>query len=195
MMRRSLDLLVSGVALLVFSPILVIIPLLIKWEDGGPILFRQVRLGKGKGPLTIWKFRSMEGGKVTRTGRWIRATALDEYLQLFLVFRGDMTLVGPRPLTKTDVDRLGWTTEAHAPRWAVRPGVTGFPQVFGSRSSDEAWSWDRHYVEQRTIGLDLQIILLSGLVNILGKRRVRRWFVDHYTMDSVSRRLAGGGTT
>jgi len=89
-------------------------------EDGAPILFRQTRLGLDRRPFTILKFRSMRDDKVTRIGGLIRATGLDELPQFVNILRGDMSAVGPRPLTAVDAARLGWTTPDYDFRWRIR---------------------------------------------------------------------------
>src|SRR5260221_12330675 len=111
--RRWLDVVGAAAGLLVFSPVMAAISAAVWWEDRGPILFRQVRLGRDRRPFTILKFRSMRDGRVTRIGRLLRGTGLDELPQFVNILRGDMSAVGPRPLTAADVERLGWATPQH----------------------------------------------------------------------------------
>src|SRR5437868_5048041 len=115
--KRLFDVVGAAAGLLAFSPIMSIIAAAILVEDGGPVLFRQERLGRDRRAFTILKFRSMRDGRITRVGRILRATGLDELPQFVNVLRGEMSAVGPRPLTDSDVKRLGWTAPRHHFRW------------------------------------------------------------------------------
>lgn len=176
MIIRLIDIFVALTALLLFSPIITIIPLLILLDDGGPIFFCQPRLGKHKKIFNVWKFRTMRDGKVTRVGKWLRATALDEFLQFFIILQGKMSTVGPRPLTQDDVTRLNWDGDPHLSRWSVIPGLTGFVQIYGGISSEHSWQLERYYLINKSVFMDLKIILLSACVNIFGKKLTRSWF-------------------
>jgi lipopolysaccharide/colanic/teichoic acid biosynthesis glycosyltransferase len=159
--------------LIVFSPAMLAIAAAVWCEDRGPVLFRQPRLGRKRCPFTILKFRTMRDGRVTRVGRLIRATGLDELPQFVNILRGEMSAVGPRPLTADDVERLEWTSPRHDFRWRCRPGLTGLAQLAGVRSPDAALELDRSYCERRTLWLDCQLIALSFAVNAFGKARIR----------------------
>jgi len=111
--KRLFDLLGALAGLIAFSPAMAVIAGAILLEDGWPVLFRQERLDRRRRPFTILKFRSMRDGRITRVGRMLRATGLDELPQFINILRGDMSAVGPRPLTGSDVTRLGWM----APRY------------------------------------------------------------------------------
>lgn len=171
-MKRSLDIFVAAVALLLFAPLFLLVSLLILLEDGRPILFVQERLGQRMRPFHIYKFRSMRGGEVTRVGRWIRVTGLDELLQFGNVLQGPMSVVGPRPMTRDDVARLGWQ-DPGMPRWRCQPGVTGLAQLFAGKGQRVSRFLDGRHARHGTLWLDLQLIALSFLVNCLGKHRVR----------------------
>lgn len=171
--KRALDIvggtILAGVALLVAAPIALAILL----EDGMPILFRQERLGKDGVPFTVWKFRTMwrdadqqqapsrkgpDDARITRVGRWLRRTSLDELPQAWNVLRGEMSLVGPRPLSAAETDALG----PHARRrLAVRPGLTGLWQVSGRSNlpMERMLELDLVYVEKASLLLDLQILV------------------------------------
>ena len=168
-----MDLLGAAAGLMVFSPVMAVIAAAIWLEDGGPVLFLQERLGRDRRPFTILKFRSMRDGRVTRIGRVLRATGLDELPQFINILRGEMSAVGPRPLTAEDVRRLGWTTPEFDFRWQHRPGLTGLAQMADSGSSHASLALDRDYIARRSLRLDCQLIALSFVVNALGKRRVR----------------------
>ena len=107
-MRQILTITLTLLAIFFFLPFMILIAVCIFLEDRGPILFLQERIGLREIPFLIYKFRTMRDGKVTRVGRILRRTGLDELAQLFNILLGDMNIVGPRPLTKFDIDRLGW---------------------------------------------------------------------------------------
>jgi lipopolysaccharide/colanic/teichoic acid biosynthesis glycosyltransferase len=171
---RIFDVAGAAAGLLFFALPMAVIAGAILLADGTPLLFRQTRLGRGRARFTILKFRSMRNGRVTAVGRVLRATGLDELPQLVNILRGDMSAVGPRPLTEDDVLRLGWTTPACDFRWSVPPGLTGLVQVVGARSARHALRVDRCYVTRRNLRLDVRLIAWSFAINILGKKRVRR---------------------
>ena len=173
--KRALDLAGAATGLAVVSPAFLLIAALIRFVDGAPVFFRQERFGLGRRPFRILKFRTMAGGQVTRLGAVLRDLGLDELPQLWNVLAGEMTLVGPRPLTDADVARLGWDGERFAARWSVRPGLTGLAQLAPTRRCDARTSWllDRSYVRRRGIALDLRLLASSALVPLLGKRRLR----------------------
>ena len=169
------DIVGAAAGLVAFSPAMAVIAIAVWCEDGGPVLFRQLRLGHDRRPFAILKFRSMRGARVTRVGRLVRASGLDELPQFINILRGDMSAVGPRPLTEADVHRLRWTTPEHDFRWRIRPGLTGLAQLAGTESAAAALALDRAYVERRSLMLDCQLVALSFVVNVMGKSRVRTW--------------------
>ena len=185
--KRLFDLVVaiSGVAF--FLPVLIMIGVLIVLEDGRPIFFIQHRLGKGLNPFRVVKFRSMHDGKITRTGRWIRATGLDEVLQFINVLNGSMSMVGPRPLTEEDAGRLGWS-DVENPRFRVLPGITGLSQLYAGKGVRVSAFLEKRYVAEMSLGLDCKIIFLSFLVNVLGKKRVQRWLHRQRRHERMKRR-------
>jgi lipopolysaccharide/colanic/teichoic acid biosynthesis glycosyltransferase len=164
-MKRVLDVVLAGALLIVASPITLLVALAIRILDGPPILFVQPRTGRHGIPFTFHKFRTMRPGlsnasdedRLTSLGRLLRLTSLDELPQLWNVLRGDMSLVGPRPLLPRYLDRY---TVAQARRHDVRPGITGLAQVSGRN----ALTWERRfeldiwYVDHQSLGLDLWIL-------------------------------------
>ena len=162
-------------ALGLFAPVQAAAWSLSKLEDGGPLLFTQERIGKEGRAFRIYKLRTMRDGEVTRLGRWLRATGLDETPQFFNVLLGDMSIVGPRPLTAGDLSRLGWDRMNAHPRFAVRPGITGLAQIFGDRGARHARALDALYSRTHTPWLDLRLIAVSFAMNVVGKARVKRW--------------------
>ncbi|WP_340249697.1 sugar transferase [Sulfitobacter pontiacus] len=171
-MKRIFDLLGSSVGLVLFSPILLAVSLLIWRQMGRPITFRQVRPGlNGKG-FEMIKFRTMRNAvdkkgdvlpdseRLTSLGRFLRASSLDELPELWNVLKGDMSLVGPRPLL---MEYLPIYSIEQARRHQIRPGVTGWAQINGRNaiSWEEKFELDVWYVDNRTLWLDLKIIWLT----------------------------------
>src|SRR5436190_5104000 len=175
--KRIADVLGASAGLIVFAPAMAVIAVAIVTDDGWPLLFRQERVGFRRRPFQILKFRSMRGGSVTRVGRLLRATGLDELPQFINILRGDMSAVGPRPLTATDVTRLGWTAPRCDFRWQVLPGLTGLAQVTAARSGRLSLGLDRRYVARQSLSLDLRLVAVSFAINVLGKRRARRLLI------------------
>lgn len=160
--------------LLVLSPFLLVIMLLIIVFDGFPIFFLQKRLGLNKREFTIYKFRTMDDGKVTFLGRIFRRTGVDELPQLLNVVLGDINFIGPRPLTKQDVERLSWNTSYHNQRWLVKPGLTGLGQFSPVCNKKMSFYLDTYYVNNRSVGLDLKIIYVSFLTLFIGKNKTKK---------------------
>jgi lipopolysaccharide/colanic/teichoic acid biosynthesis glycosyltransferase len=176
--NRAADVALAGVGLVLASPILAAAVLAVKLEDGGPVLFRQGRVGKDGEDFELFKLRSMvvdaerQGtgyavdrgdARITRVGRFLRRTSIDELPQLWNVVRGDMSVIGPRPTLRYQVDRY---TERQRRRLEVRPGLTGWAQIHGRATLpwDERIELDVWYVEHRSPRLDLKILLRTPLV-------------------------------
>jgi len=173
-MKRLCDILVSLTALVVLSPLLLMLALLVGLQMGRPILFRQTRPGLRTVPFELLKFRSMRDAfgadgaplsdveRLTAFGRFLRATSLDELPSLWNVLKGEMSLVGPRPLLMEYLPRYN---AEQARRHEVRPGLTGWAQVNGRNalSWEEKFALDVWYVDNRTMRLDLWIMWLTVL--------------------------------
>ena len=171
-MKRSLDLFASFFAILLFSPLILITGLLIRFKLGTPILFRQVRPGKDGKPFKMIKFRSMldavdsagnalpDEQRLTRFGKILRSTSLDELPGLWNVVIGDMSLVGPRPLLMEYLPR--YSTEQYR-RHDVKPGITGWAQVNGRNaiSWEQKFELDIWYVDNQSLWLDIRILFLT----------------------------------
>jgi lipopolysaccharide/colanic/teichoic acid biosynthesis glycosyltransferase len=163
-----LGLVVGGLALAVWA------------VDGRPVFFSQPRLGRGRRPFQIWKLRSMtlepdpRQRRPTRLGGWMRQRGLDEIPQLVNVLVGDMSLVGPRPLTPEDAARLEQQHAPFAARFEVPPGITGLAQVCGARGAALTARLDADYARTRSAALDLQILVRTLWINVVGKRRGAR---------------------
>jgi len=173
--KRTFDLIAAATACLVFAPLGMGIALATWLEDGGSPLFLQSRVGHGRRPFTVFKFRTMRGQKVTRVGSWLRQTGLDELPQFINVCRGEMSVIGPRPLTDQDVRRLGWADRDHDWRFAARPGITGLSQLLAGRSAPFSRRLERLYLRRQSFWFDLRLVALSFAVNLVGKRVVRNW--------------------
>jgi len=171
--KRVFDVCGAVGGLLFFAPVLAAIAVAILLDDGGPVLFRQPRLGRCRRRFDIVKFRSMRDGQVTRTGRVLRATGLDELPQFLNILRGDLSVVGPRPVTEDDARLFGWLGPSAAGRWRVSPGLTGLGQLAG-RTPGESLRLDRCYARRRSLAFDCRLIAMSFVVNVLGKARARR---------------------
>ena len=172
--KRGFDVAGACAGLLVFAPVFAAIVAAVLIADGRPVFFRQPRLGYRRRPFSILKIRTMRDGRVTRIGALLRATGLDEIPQFVNILSGEMSAVGPRPLTEDDVRRLGWTAPAFDFRWDAKPGLTGLAQIIGPPSIGEALELDRAYVARWDPLLDCQLIALSFAVNAFGKSRVQR---------------------
>lgn len=173
-MKRLFDIVSSIIGLTVFLIPMLIICLVIKLREKHSIIFKQERIGKGKKPFTILKFQTMVNEIPTPTGRILRKTGLDELPQFINVLKGDISLVGARALTMYDIKRLGWDDEYHSRRWNIKPGLSGFAQIYGGQHRKLSWFWDCKYANYNHVGIDCMILLISFAMNIFGKRRVRR---------------------
>ena len=166
MIRRAIDVVVAAVALVVLSPLLAVAAILVRRTMGRPVIFRQARSGRGGIEFTIVKLRTMraerypdepDADRLTRLGRLLRASSLDELPQLLNVLRGDMSIIGPRPTLPEQVARYG----AHERRrLEIRPGLTGWAQVNGRNSLTwpERIELDIWYIAHRSLTLDLRIL-------------------------------------
>jgi lipopolysaccharide/colanic/teichoic acid biosynthesis glycosyltransferase len=173
--QRVFDVAGGLAGLVVFAPAMAAIAVAVTIDDGRPVFFRQERIGYQRRPFEILKFRSMRDGRVTRVGRLLRATGLDELPQFVNILLGHMSAVGPRPLTADDVARLGWDGAQFDFRWACRPGLTGLAQLVGARADDHSLVLDRIHTGRWSLSLDCQLIAWSFAVNVFGKTRIRRW--------------------
>jgi len=181
-LRRTFDIIASSIILLIAAPLLAVIAITVRRESPGPAIFRQFRAGRHGPPFTLLKFRTMrinvdpygpsphsgEDSRLTRSGRWLREWSLDELPQFWNVLRGDMTLVGPRPLYASQAAE--WN-ERQKLRLRVKPGLTGLAQVRGrgAITIEEKLDLDVQYVLNRSLRLDARILLET--VGLLFKRQ------------------------
>lgn len=170
--KRPLDLALTVTALILLAPLLVLLALLVRVKLGTPVLFRQVRPGLHGQPFTLYKFRTMtdardaqgkllpDDQRLPPFGQWLRSTSLDELPELINVLRGEMSLVGPRPLLMRYLERYN---PEQRRRHEVKPGITGWAQVNGRNalSWEEKFDLDVQYVDYISLWLDLQIIVMT----------------------------------
>ena len=189
MVKRVFDIVSAGLLIALASPVMLLTALAIKLDSRGPVLYRQERTGLDNKPFQCVKFRSMRtdaemddqprwatsgDDRITRVGRLLRVSRIDELPQLFSVLKGDMSLVGPRPERPYFVEQLTREIPFYAVRHSVKPGVTGWAQVryqYGStvEDSQEKLQYDLHYVKNHTLWLDLQILVETVHVVLTGK--------------------------
>ena len=189
--KRVFDLSAASIGLICFLPLVPFIALAIKMDSPGPMLFRQVRVGRGDRPFVLMKFRTMredaEAGtgavwsqvddpRITKVGNFLRRSRLDEIPQLINILKGDMSLVGPRPERPEFVRELKEMIPYYSERHYVKPGLTGWAQVlysYGSTVDDaiEKLRYDMYYIKNISIILDLYIVIKTFKVVLLGKGR------------------------
>ncbi|MGP3560197.1 sugar transferase [Geobacillus sp. BK01] len=193
-MKRSFDFIVALIALAVLSPIMVVTAILVHWKLGSPVLFKQQRPGLHGKPFYLYKFRTMtderdENGellpdhlRLTPFGQFLRKYSLDELPQLFNVLKGDISLVGPRPLL---MEYLELYTPEQARRHEVKPGITGWAQVNGRNaiSWEEKFKLDVWYVDNRTFWLDIKILFLT-VIKVLKKEGINQ--SEYVTMEKFA---------
>ena len=196
MLKRVFDIALSGAGLVLSSPVWLLIAMAIKLEDGGPVMFIQDRVGRGGVAFRALKFRSMvpdaaarpaqqageDDPRITRVGRVLRATAMDELPQLFNIFRGDMSFVGPRPLMPGEIEVRGNgnlvrldSIPGYVERHSVRPGLTGLSQVYAPRDTPRVRKFrlDSIYVRNATFCLDVFLVAVSFWITFRGRWEVR----------------------
>lgn len=170
--KRLLDIVLSGLAMLVLSPLLLVTAILVRVKLGSPVIFCQERPGRNEEIFRLHKFRSMSDARdetgellpdemrLTSFGRKLRALSIDELPELWDIFRGKMSIVGPRPLL---VEYLPYYTEEERHRHDVRPGLTGWAQVHGRNlvSWEERFAYDVEYVDRISFALDVKIVLMT----------------------------------
>lgn len=189
--KHLIDLIFTFLALLFLAPLFVLVALLVSLSPGSTVIFKQVRPGKHKNPFTLYKFRTMtdcrddngnlfpDEDRLTRVGRIMRRISLDELPELLNVLKGEMSLVGPRPLLMRYLDRY---TPEQARRYEVKPGITGWAQVNGRNAItwEEKFKYDVWYVDNRSLWLDIRIIFMT-IIKIMKREGISQ--PGHATME------------
>lgn len=191
MIKRGFDILLSGGLLLVFSPVIALCAIIIKREDGGPVLFVQERIGRGGKPFNIYKFRSMrtdaeasgtpalysgnEDPRLTKVGRFLRTHHLDELPQLWNVFRGDMSFIGYRPERQYFIDQIKQYNARYDYLFQIRPGVTSYATLYNGYTDTidkmlTRLDLDLYYLRNHTIWFDMKVLGLTFLSIVSGKK-------------------------
>lgn len=184
--KRLIDILISVIVLLLLSPLLIIVIILIKTTMPGPIFFRQERIGKFKKPFYIYKFRSMktdleaeksfnfkkDNERLTKFGKILRRSKIDELPQILNIFKGDMSIVGPRPTIKNQVSKYN---AEQLKRLNMKPGMTGLAQVNGNISLpwEKRIEYDLKYIDNFSLILDFKIIFKTFLIVLFGEERYK----------------------
>ncbi|MDQ0482526.1 sugar transferase [Guptibacillus hwajinpoensis] len=198
-MKRVIDLVLSALFLLILSPIVVMTCVLIRFKLGSPIIFKQERIGYKEKLFIVYKLRTMSDARdekgqllpdsirLTRLGKVIRKLSIDEIPQLVNVLKGDMSIVGPRPLL---VKYLPYYTERERMRHQVKPGITGLAQITGRNilKWDERFAIDVEYVENQSIWLDMKIMILT-VVKVVRKEDIVDVPGDHLQDFDIERQL------
>ncbi|MEO7223863.1 MAG: exopolysaccharide biosynthesis polyprenyl glycosylphosphotransferase, partial [Devosia sp.] len=180
--KRAMDIVLAGIGLIMLMPLFAVVAMLIKLDSDGPVIYRQARRGFNGDSFMIWKFRSMsvmESGhsmqqaqrgdvRVTRVGKFLRASSIDELPQLVNVLIGQMSIVGPRPHAIVHDDQLGKVIATYAHRQRIKPGITGWAQVNGYRGETNTFEamqgrtlHDLHYIDNWSLLLDFWILVLT----------------------------------
>lgn len=182
-MKRFFDFFASLILLIILSPLFLIVSLIIIIDDGVPVIFSQPRVGKGNELFNIYKFRTMKNGTrnvasgnleesgdcITKSGRFLRKTSIDEFPQLVNILTGKMSFVGPRPLIPEEKEIRKLREEYNV--YSVRPGMTGLAQINGrdNLTDEEKAEFDRQYVEKHTIMLDIEIMFKTVFAVLTGR--------------------------
>lgn len=189
-MKRACDFVMALIALVVFSPLILVCYLAVKLEDQGPAIFRQERIGKGGKPFFIYKFRSMKVGaeddgpllfqhenetRVTRTGKFLREHHLDELPQLWNVLKGDMAFIGPRPERKYYIDQIMEHDPRYVRLYQIRPGVTSYATLYNGYTDSmekmlKRLELDLYYLDHRSWRFDFSILFKTFSSIVFGKK-------------------------
>lgn len=182
--QRVLDIIISLIGLIIGIPLMIIFGIFIKIEDKGPITYKQERLGKNGKVFYIYKLRSMrtdaekfgakwadkDDPRITKVGKFIRKTRIDELPQLFNILNGDMSIIGPRPERPSFTDQFNKDIPGFINRLAVKPGLTGWAQVNGGYeiTPEQKLKEDMYYIKNRSVSLDIKILLMTVKVVLTG---------------------------
>lgn len=186
-LKRVIDIIISILGIILLSPIFLITSILIKLESEGPVIFKQLRAGKNSKPFYIYKFRSMKANAptlstnefedanlfITKIGRFIRKTSIDELPQLINILKGDMSIVGPRPVILDEKELISLRQEYNVDN--ILPGITGLAQINGRDSigNEEKVKLDYEYLQNRSLNLDIKIVFIT-IFKVLKKSDIKK---------------------
>ncbi len=208
-LKRLFDIIISGFALIILLPVWIIVAIAIKLDSKGPVLFKQERRTKNGRVFEMYKFRSMvvnaesmgaglfnyeNDPRVTKVGRWLRTSSVDELPQLWNVFKGDLSLVGPRPCVKYELGDFDTLNKKYKKRFEVKGGIAGLAQVKGrnENSWDEKVTYDNQYIEEfkkQGVWLDLKI-LFATVAKVFKKQNIYEEKADDTMDDAQAAKLA-----
>ncbi|MCH1967461.1 sugar transferase [Paraclostridium sordellii] len=186
-LKRSIDIILSTLGIIILSPVFLIISIIIKLESEGPIIFKQLRAGKDSKPFYIYKFRSMKADApnlstnefedvnlfITKIGKFIRRTSIDELPQLINILKGDMSIVGPRPVILDEKELILLRKEYNID--SILPGITGLAQINGRDiiGTEEKVKLDYEYLQNKSLNLDVKIVFIT-IFKVLKKSDIKK---------------------
>ncbi|MBW4862106.1 MAG: sugar transferase [Paeniclostridium sp.] len=186
-LKRSIDIILSTLGIIILSPVFLIISIIIKLESEGPIIFKQLRAGKDSKPFYIYKFRSMKADApnlstnefedvnlfITKIGKFIRRTSIDELPQLINILKGDMSIVGPRPVILDEKELILLRKEYNID--SILPGITGLAQINGRDiiGTEEKVKLDYEYLQNKSLNLDVKIVFIT-IFKVLRKSDIKK---------------------
>ncbi|CEJ74919.1 glycosyl transferase [[Clostridium] sordellii] len=186
-LKRSIDIILSTLGIIILSPVFLIISIIIKLESEGPIIFKQLRAGKDSKPFYIYKFRSMKADApnlstnefedvnlfITKIGKFIRRTSIDELPQLINILKGDMSIVGPRPVILDEKELILLRKEYNID--SILPGITGLAQINGRDiiGTEEKVKLDYEYLKNKSLNLDVKIVFIT-IFKVLRKSDIKK---------------------
>lgn len=186
-LKRSIDIILSTLGIIILSPVFLIISIIIKLESEGPIIFKQLRAGKDSKPFYIYKFRSMKSDApnlstnefedvnlfITKIGKFIRRTSIDELPQLINILKGDMSIVGPRPVILDEKELILLRKEYNID--SILPGITGLAQINGRDiiGTEEKVKLDYEYLQNKSLNLDVKIVFIT-IFKVLRKSDIKK---------------------
>lgn len=173
MIKTVFDRFFAVLILVLISPLMLVVVLLILIVERKGVFFVQDRVGLNKINFKIYKFRTMIDGEITKIGQVLRRTGIDELPQLVNILIGQMSFVGPRPLTINDLERLGWNDEFHNIRWSLKPGIVGLAQLAPVCHKKMSWFYDMLYLKNQRFIFDLKILCVAVIIPFVGKQKVK----------------------
>ncbi|EPZ60390.1 bacterial sugar transferase family protein [[Clostridium] sordellii ATCC 9714] len=198
-LKRSIDIILSTLGIIILSPVFLIISIIIKLESEGPIIFKQLRAGKDSKPFYIYKFRSMKADApnlstnefedvnlfITKIGKFIRRTSIDELPQLINILKGDMSIVGPRPVILDEKELILLRKEYNID--SILPGITGLAQINGRDiiGTEEKVKLDYEYLKNKSLNLDVKIVFIT-IFKVLRKSDIKKKYNKEAVLNTIT---------